>query len=438
MDQTESIENSILFSEIALLMSVDAGETPSWYTAALKELAVSENLQVRTNAVETLSNYGLSDQIPDAPSRKLGIGYTFHFPADNKFRYIERTEPFENVKDTDDYLKIISSHQYWLDFLVKATGLAKQNIVHRWMTLINEKTAPNQITQKYEKEFQQHLRKLSLDFPFQRPRIFAVQTGLNYLLTELIDAGTLESDSIGSYSSIDPYLESNIRVNERPQFVIALSSSKSSFLGEDWVDQIAQTKRVRDGLLIFGDNLVIGEFSYVKRLDWGMPAETYSAIARVSNSTGAKSNDDASNVYDCYYTDYFNTQYVPDEILIISNNSNLDFHLGFMAKWIAINPKVADSLNWKPSNKADFAWENREGDLMAYSVFWRSGNIYMSSTRRKECEVAEGWYVVLTPKGKEKIKEGTTQFALKKEISRDWFYESKKSKQISIEIPVSL
>ena len=57
MIQTKSIENSTLFSEIALLMSVDATESISWYTAALKELAVSENFEVRTNAIETLSNH---------------------------------------------------------------------------------------------------------------------------------------------------------------------------------------------------------------------------------------------------------------------------------------------------------------------------------------------------------------------------------------------
>ncbi len=438
MIKTNSIENSILFSEIALLMSVDAEDSISWHTVALKELAVSQNFEVRTNAIETLSNHGLADEIPDAPSRELGIAYAFHLPTDDKFRHIEKVEPFENIKDTDDYLKIIRSHQYWLDFLAKATGFAKENIAHRWISFMNEKTAPSQITQIYEKELQQHLRNLSLNFPFQRPRIAAVQTGLDYLLTELIDAEILDSESIGSYSSIDPYLESNIRVHERPQFVIALNDSKSGFLGEDWVDQIAQTKRASEGLLIFGDNLVIGEFSYVKRLDWGMPVETYATNCRIANSTGVNSKDDAGNVYDCYYRDYFNTQYIPDDILVISNNSNFDFHLGFLAKWIALNPKIATRLNWKPSKKADFAWENTEGDLMAYSVYWRSGNIYMSSTRLKESEVAEGWYVMLTSKGKEKIKERDTQFVFKKQISRDWFYEGKKSKEISIEIPVTL
>jgi hypothetical protein len=438
MVQTNSIENSILLSEIALLMSVDAEDSISWHTAAVKELAVSENFEVRTNAIETLSNLGLAGEIPDAPYRELGIAYAFYLPANDKFRHIEKIEPFENIKDTDDYLKIIRSHQYWLDFLARVTGFAKENIAHRWITLMNEKTDPSLITQIYEKEFQQHLRNLALNFPFQRPRIAAVQIGLDYLLTELIDAETLDFESIGSYSSIDPYLESNIRVNQRPQFVIALSDAESSFLGEDWVDQIDHTKRASDGLLIFGDNLVISEFSFVKRLDWGMPVETYSTNCRIVNSTGVKSKDDAGNVYDCYYRDYFNTQYIPDDVLVISNNCNFDFHLGFLAKWIAFNPKVATSLNWKPSKKADFAWENMEEDLMAYSVYWRSGNIYMSSTHFKESEVAEGWYVVLTLKGKQKIKERNTQFVLKKEISRDWFYESKKSKEISIEVSVTL
>ncbi len=108
-----------------------------------------------------------------------------------------------------------------------------------------------------------------------------------------------------------------------------------------------------------------------------------------------------------------------------------------MSKWIAFNPKIAVRLKWIPSKKGNFAWENTEGDLMAYSVYWRSGNICMSS-RDKESEAAEGWYVVFTQKGKEKIKDLNPQFILKKEIARDWFYEHKKSKEINIEIPVTL
>jgi hypothetical protein len=183
----KSTENLILFSEVALLMSVHAEEFLFWYVATLKETTVSDNFKIRTNAIEALSNLGLADEIPDPPPRELGVIFSMHLPSDEKFRHTEKVEPFENIQDTDDYLKIISSHQYWLDFLEKATGLAKENIAYRWITLMNEKGKPNQTSQAYEKELQQHLKKLSIDFPFQRPRIAAVETGLDYLLTELID-----------------------------------------------------------------------------------------------------------------------------------------------------------------------------------------------------------------------------------------------------------
>jgi hypothetical protein len=41
MIQTKSIENPILFSEIALLMSVDATESISWYTSRIKVFSFS-------------------------------------------------------------------------------------------------------------------------------------------------------------------------------------------------------------------------------------------------------------------------------------------------------------------------------------------------------------------------------------------------------------
>ncbi|MCX6319262.1 MAG: hypothetical protein NTW29_18435 [Bacteroidetes bacterium] len=425
-----------MFSEIALLMSVRSAESLLGYAPTLKKMATSDNLQVRANAIETLSNLGMDNEIPIPPVRELGIGFTLHLPVDGKFRQIEKVEPFENIQDTHDYLKIISSHQYWLDFISKEAGLPKENIVHRWMALINEKCQPNQITQAYEKELQQHLKKLSLDFPFQRPRIAAVQTGLDYLLTELIDAEALDSDTIGSYTLIDPLLESKIHLQERPQFVTSISDSKSSFRGEGWVDQVDETTRKNESILTYEDNLVIGEFSYIKELAWGMPTETYSINCTISSKSNPRNNID-DNAYDCYYKEYPTIQDVSIEALTISNNSHFDFHLGFLAKWVAFNPKIAISLNWKPSKRGDFAWESTEGDLMAYSVYWKSGNVNMSS-RHKGSEVAEGWYVLLTPKGKEEIKRINAKLVLKKEIVRDWFYEQKKSRRVGIEMSVEL
>jgi hypothetical protein len=175
----------------------------------------------------------------------------------------------------------------------------------------------------------------------------------------------------------------------------------------------------------------------VKQLAWGMPTETYSIYCQFQNSSDSRGDNDGYNIYECYYGEYSELQDTSDVVLTISNNSHFDFHLGFMSKWIAFNPKIAISLNWQPSKKGNFAWGNAEGYLMAYSVYWRSGNIYMNS-RGKESEAAEGWYVLITQNGKEHIKKLNTQFIIKKEIERDWFYEHKKSNQFNIEIPVKL
>lgn len=429
----KSTENPILFSEIALLMSVHAEESLFWYTAALKKLAVSDNFKVRANAIQTLSNLGMADEIPTPPARELGIGFTLHLPADEKFRHVEKVNPYENIQDTDDYMKVISSHQGWLDFLAEETGLAKENIAHRWITLMNEKVEPNQTSQVYEKEVQQHLKKLLLDFPFQRPRIEAVEIGLDYLLPELIDSGKLDISSVWPYHKIDPALEKKIIIEQRPEFVLRLTDTASRYVGEEWVDQIDSHKRLKEGILNYGDSTVIAEYYYFLQISWGKPSEIFSSYCRINNRSLAKSAKHDNIIIDCNYEEYHDLEGLANAHLTVSHQSNFNFHIGYLSRWIAFNPVVARDLEWIPSTKANFAWENESGDLMSHSVFWRSGNIYMAPPG-KDSESAEGWYVLLTKKGAEDLKKVGADITIVKDIKRDWYYERPKSRKISIEI----
>jgi hypothetical protein len=430
VDKSEA--NTILLSEVLLLISGKENGEVFQFESVLKKMAISKNLEIRTNARKTMLAYYSIEEIPNAEPTELSPGFTLELPHDRKFRNMKKTEPFENIEDTDDPYKLITPYQNWLSLIEDETEIPRENIIQKWYELIIKKNDQQKLTGAYEREFQLLLKKLSIDFPFQRPRYAAVKTGLDYLLAELIDAGVFDPEIIGSYTSIDPLLESKVNIHERPQFVIPLSESKSRFLGEGWADQIHKTKRAAEGLLVYGDNVVIGENSYVKQLVWGRPSETYSTSCQFENrDTGNY------NVYDCYYEDYYELMNISNTVLTISNTSSFDFHLGLMSKWIAFNPKIAISLNWRSSEKGNFAWENTEGDLMAYSVYWRSGNIYMSS-HDKESEAAEGWYVILTQKGKGKIKGLNNQFILKKEVERNWFYEREKSNQLNIEIQITL
>jgi NACHT domain len=433
----QSPGSSVLYSEIVLLMSTEGNEILMPHIDSIKELAVDENYQVRSNAIEILSKLGKDGEIPVPVSRELDISFILHLPADEKFREIKSIKPSENVQDTVDPLKVISSHLSWLGFLVSKAGIPKENILRRWVALTNEKAGASHTSQHYEKELSEHLKKLSLDFPFQRPRVAAVETGLNYLLTELIDSGNLDPSDVTDYLAIDPSLEQKVLIQQRPVFVARLNEKSHGFVGEEWVDKIDEHNRLKEGLLNYGDSVIIAENSYTKEIVWGIPSETFTYYCKLDSNSTKGEEYDSNIIRDCKYTEYHSLKTPSDAFLTVSNQSDYSFHLGYLSNWVAFNPAIARKLGWVPSSKANFAWENQQRELMSHSVFWRSGNIY-TAPPGKDSESGEGWYVLVTKKGLEEFKKGWSKVTIVKEIQRDWQYGHSRSRQKTIEIALTI
>ena len=94
-----------------------------------------------------------------------------------------------------------------------------------------------------------------------------------------------------------------------------------------------------------------------------------------------------------------------------------------VAGWIAFNPAIARYLGWKPNTTEMFAWEDETGNLMAFSRYWRDGNIEMSIPKHDN-EVGEGWYTLISENALAQLKNIQTPFfTLKRRITRELFYE---------------
>lgn len=59
-------------------------------------------------------------------------------------------------------------------------------------------------------------------------------------------------------------------------------------------------------------------------------------------------------------------------------------------------------LGWGAGINKLFAGKNSKGDLMAESIYWSNGNIHMDP--RKDGEVGEGWFVIVSKEGLDQIK----------------------------------
>jgi hypothetical protein len=57
-----------------------------------------------------------------------------------------------------------------------------------------------------------------------------------------------------------------------------------------------------------------------------------------------------------------------------------------------LNPAIAYSLGWKPSQQGLFAWQDGDGNKMVESIYWRQGNTDGWDYSRQE--TSEGWIVI--------------------------------------------
>ena len=78
--------------------------------------------------------------------------------------------------------------------------------------------------------------------------------------------------------------------------------------------------------------------------------------------------------------------------------------------WVAVDPVMARRLGWTRAERGLFAW--RSGDRpMAKSVWWSDGVTEQSMEFWKQCEVAEGWLVVVTEEAVAQLEESIGEMA---------------------------
>ena len=69
-----------------------------------------------------------------------------------------------------------------------------------------------------------------------------------------------------------------------------------------------------------------------------------------------------------------------------------------------------------------FAWKNSKGELMAESIYWANGNIQMNP--RKDAEVGEGWFVVVSEIAYKQINSIEQNLFLHKKLVRTKYMDS--------------
>jgi len=161
-------------------------------------------------------------------------------------------------------------------------------------------------------------------------------------------------------------------------------------------------------------------YPLVKNLDWGTPTEEYMSQIAVNGELDEEKNYIFGSVFHQLSSNYYDLGCGGHFIVVIRDHWFDQFEL--KSKWIAFNPILARYLGWEPESTKLFAWENSQGELMAESIYWSNGNISM--TPRKDGEVGEGWFVIVSEDGLEQIKIVEKSIFIQKKLKRSKYENS--------------
>lgn len=278
-------------------------------------------------------------------------------------------------------------------------------------------------TVDYEKKLRYHLEEVNLKYSYPRPRVIAAQRAIMCVVNELIDSGIIDDIRIrGAFRSHD-YTVPLFGETVKPSFIPRIEEKEFGGVNNDWLNRIAESSRLAEPLLDYGkDFKIIAEYTMIKNLDWGAPTEEYMSQIAVSDKLDEENHYIFGAVFHQLSKDYHYLRGGGHFIVVIRDHRFNQFEL--KSRWIAINPVLARYLGWEPESNKLFAWKNSKGSLMAESIYWSNGNIHMDP--RKDGEVGEGWFVIVSKEGLDQIKLVEKNLFIQKKLTRSKYDESVK------------
>lgn len=184
---------------------------------------------------------------------------------------------------------------------------------------------------------------------------------------------------------------------QKPTFVKPVKKNAR----EEWMSEVEEEYKFTNSIKVYKQEyFIIAQSSIVINKSWLHQKEYFNMQLSISeyNISGHLIFESAHNPMSAQYHKSNNPSNEP----IIRNNIFKPF--GMKSQWLAINPRLAKFLGWQPNKSKYFAWEDKNGNLMAESIYWQNGNTYVQPPT-DDCCVGQGWFVIVSPKALMQIKE---------------------------------
>lgn len=375
----------------------ELGDSKQVFKEIAQSYGTSNNYQLRLYARTILMDLELP--LPRIPRRKLPAIYSMVIPAAQNIQ-LRKHALEEGYVDWEDPLSVVSVAKHLLSYLNMCTGIEETTIATRVCQILKDKGSIDQWSDAAEKQKMAHYESIGLRYPYIRPRTNPIWDATMEVASELLDGGAVD----GMYDD-EVFMSkdfSMIRIEEemKPGFIQRIAEKDAYTPPEGWEYRASESKRLQGELVKVDERYVIGEMSRViKPGDEVAHEHFYMKISYDSQKIkGWRFFDDS--MYQHQSLRYYIT--FGDGYEVIVQRTGFFTANTFKSDWIALNTTIAMQLGWKPSMKGNFAWEDKDGNMMVESVYWENGNT--GYTGRASVEIGAGWFIVASPKAMDALR----------------------------------
>lgn len=411
----DDVHDELLGLEIGCYLAEISSVRLSEFVEQARKSAVSPNYQYRLYAARILE--ALGNPIPVAPHKTLPATYGLSFsPVESK--------PLSWLPGADHSLEInwkdcssvmgVASH--WSGYLAHCTGIEQRTLDYRAVELMKKYGAVGESNIKEDKRILHHYDQIGLRCPYRKAHVMAALDGMLEVAAELKDGGAVKGRyHDGVFVSRD-FSNIHIIAKCKPGFVHRLAPAGEWGVNKDWIDNADKCIRLNEPLPEYEGGIVIGEYTHLKKSGDNPAMEEYEAkISFFSEKTDSDGNSIFGDSPFMQPTSkYLELGEQDPEAVLLRGGYYTDF--SNKSHWIAINPSLAYSMGWEPSEDGYFAWKDAKGEKMVESVYWQSGNINMFS--RGSFESGEGWIVVVSKEAMAVIASMTALYMHKNVLRR--------------------
>lgn len=358
-----------------------------------QKAAVSPNYQYRVYAKKILD--ALGEKVPAAPYKVLPATYSMSFPEtrEKPLSWLpgERHEAEVNWRDTSSIMSVAS---HWSGYLARYSGIDRRTLNYRAVELMKQYGDTTDANVHEDAEISRHFDAIALRYSYKKAFAGAALDGMLNVAAELKDGKAVRGQYLDSVFVSRDFKNILIDAKSKPDFIQRIAAPTSWMTDKNWLSDSQSSERFADGLPEYEGSIVIGEYCHIKKMGDKLPIEEYQAKISLDYEEAEMPPNNSIFGESPFMHDtsgYLSYGWDDPELILLRGGYYTDF--SNKSHWIALNPAFAAMLELKPCEDGYFAWQDADGEKVAESVYWQSGNIKGSS--RDHYEASEGWMVVM-------------------------------------------